>query len=297
MSSSDSTDRNRSRRNRRSSQADQIERNQPGGAADGDGGASPDSGESPRRRDQRGGVDFGSFVSSSARSSRDLFKTTGSRRSSARSTPSASSRSRPVESQTPETPAPEPRSERPRRYWRDAVAQSRGEEDADAGSSTPAQPASTPGGRGIRLPRRNQGGDGGAGRGIRFIPRDRDGDGGFLSGVTLPSRTLLGIIGGVLVLLVLLGFALSRIGNDTSDDGNVTPTATVQSVFDPGNDREPSTPGGDTAPASSATEPPASETAEPTASDERPRQGGDNQLDPRDDPTETPAAMSGEPLR
>lgn len=128
------------------------------------------------------------------------------------------------------------------------------------------------------------------------MPRDRGGEGGLLSGGTLPSRTLLGILGGVLLLLLLLVFALNQGGDDTSDDGNLTPTSTVESVLNPaegsdGTDADaPSTPESGEATEAGATEPPSDEAPEPTEDDDQPRQGGDNQLNPPDDPTETPAA-------
>lgn len=119
-----------------------------------------------------------------------------------------------------------------------------------------------------------------------------------LSGGTVPTRTLLGIIGGVVVLLLLLGYALSRGGDDTNDDRDVTPTATVQSIFNPAtgpNDADanvPSTPGSDPPTEASDTEPPSSESQDATEPDARPRPGGDNQLDLENDSTETPTAAS-----
>jgi hypothetical protein len=155
-------------------------------------------------------------------------------------------------------------------------------------------------------------------RAIRFARRDREGEsaagGGILSGGNYPSRTLLGVIGGAILLLLLLLFALNQIGNDNGDDA-LTPTSTVESVFDRNNGLEgpdaeaPATPGnGDTTePGNNAaateddvTEPASEETPEATRPDDRPRPGGDNQLDSPDGATETPDASvddlrAGEP--
>lgn len=134
------------------------------------------------------------------------------------------------------------------------------------------------------------------------MPRERSGDSGVLSGVNLPSRTLIGILGGVLVLLLLLGFALSQGGDDTGDDDGLTPTPTNESVLNPANPPDgtdldvPSPPAGGEATEAGATEPAAEEVPEPTEADDQPRPGGDNQLDSQDDPTETPTTSSADPL-
>jgi hypothetical protein len=148
--------------------------------------------------------------------------------------------------------------------------------------------------------------------------RDRAGEsaagGGILSGGNYPSRTLLGVVGGAILLLLLLLFALNQIGNDNGDDA-LTPTSTVESVFDrddglEGPDAEaPATPGsgdatepGDNAAATEedVTEPASGETPEGSEPGDRPRPGGDNQLDAPEDATETPEASvndlrAGEP--
>ncbi len=304
MSSKDSSDQRGSQRDRRSSSSDQPERNAPGGESGARGADAPGTGGSSRSRVRSGNADFGSFVSSSARSSGDLFKIPGSRRgpASSTSTPASSSPSGPERTQTPETRTPEPRADRPRRYWRDAVAQPGESETPGSATSERVQPTSTEGVRGNRIPRRNQGSNAGEGGRIRFMPRDRGDDGGFFSGGTLPSRTLLGILGGALLLLSLLVFALSQGGDDTGDDGNLTPTPTNESVLNPADepdgtdDDAPSTPGSGATTEAGATEPPSDEAPEPTEDDDQPRPGGDNQLDPQDDPTETPAASFDDPL-
>lgn len=301
MSSNDSSDRTGSRRDRRSSSSNQSERQSPGGQPDaGAADSAPGTGGTSRRRVRSGNADFGSFVSSSARSSGDLFKTGGSRRSDARSTstPASSSPAEPDRTRTPATSTPQPRADRPRRYWRDALAQAGEAETPGTATSLRTEPTSGQGARGIRTPRRDQGGDGGKGGGVVFIPRNRRGMGGFLSGGTLPSRTLLSILGGVLVLLLLLVFALNQGDDDTSDDGSLTPTSTVQSVFNPADGPDGTDTGAPTTPASGeptepvATQTPADAAPGSTEDDGRPRQGGDNQLSPPDDSTETPAASS-----
>ena len=298
MSSNDPSNRTGPRRERRSSPSSQSERRSSGGQSDATGGAAPGTGGSSRRRVRSGDADFGSFVSSSARSSGDLFKTGGSRRGTARPAPSASPPSH-DQSETSEPRAPEPRADRPRRYWRDAVAQSDEVETPRTATSGRTQASSAADSRQIRMPRRDRQGDGGNGGGIRFTPRDRGGRGGFLSGGTLPSRTLLGILGGVFLLLALLAFALNQRGDDAGDD-SPTPTSTVQSVFNPADGTDAgaaSTPAsGSGEPTAPATESPADSGPEATEDDSQPRQGGDNQLAPPDDSTETPTTFSDDSL-
>lgn len=106
---------------------------------------------------------------------------------------------------------------------------------------------------------------------------------------------MIGIIGGVLLLTALLVFALIQGGDDTDDDGNLTPTQTVESVLNPGGEADgpdasaPSTPGGGEDADGSTTEPASADASESTEENDQPQPGGDNQLDPPDDPTETPA--------
>lgn len=186
--------------------------------------------------------------------------------------------------------------DRPRRYWRDAVAQSGQSEKPPITTSAQTQPTPAERVRAIRIPGRNQSGAGEQGGRIRFLQRDREGGGGFHSGGTLPSRTLIGIIGGVLLLIALLVFALNQGGEDTDDDGNLTPTQTVESVLNPADEADgpdagaPSTPGGGEDADESATEPASEDASESTGENDQPQPGGDNQLDPPDDPSETPAA-------
>lgn len=312
MSSSDSSDRTGSRRDQRSSPSNQPAPDASGVQPDARGRDALGTGGSSRRRGRSGNSDFGSFVSSAVRTSADRFKTPDSRRAPSRATPSApqgpagATVPGPERTETAETRTPEPRRDRPRRYWRDSLAGSSGVGEGARGSSEDSEPASTGGSRGIRVTRRGQGDDGGDGGGrIRFERRNQgDGDGGgFIPGVNLPTRTLLGIIGGALLLLLSLVFILNQAGDDTNDDGDVTPTSTVESVLNPVDGLErtdadtPSTPGsGDAtqpggnrdANGSDATEPTSEETSGSTEEDEEPRRGGDNQLDPSNDATETP---------
>lgn len=294
MSSNDPSKRTEPRRERRSSASNQPERQSPGGQLGAAEGAAPGTGASSRRRLRSGDADFGSFVSSSARSSGDLFKTGGSRRSAARPTSAPGSPASPQSDQvrTSESQEPEPRADRPRRYWRDAVAQSGEAATPRTATSERTQASSAAPARGIRIPGRDREGGGG----IRFMPRDREGRGGFLPGGTLPSRTLLGILGGVILLISLLVFALNQGGEDAGDD-SLTPTSTVQSVLNPAEGTDagaPSSPGSGES-TEPATEPPANAAPQATEDGNRPRQGGDNQLSPPDDATETPAASSSGP--
>lgn len=297
MSSNDPSNRTGPRRERRSSASNQPERQSPGGQPDAAEGAAPGTGGSSRRRVRSGDADFGSFVSSSARSSGDLFKTGGSRRNAARSasTPGSPDTPQPDQARASESQTPEPRADRPRRYWRDAVAQTDEVESPRAPTFERTRTSSASGSREGQVPRRDREGGGG----IRFMPRDREGRGGFLTGGTLPSRTLLGILGGVILLLSLLVFALNQRGNDAGDD-SLTPTSTVQSVLNPADGTDagaPSTPGrGSGESTETATEPPANAPPQATEDDNQPRQGGDNQLSPPDDATETPAASSDDLL-
>ncbi len=283
MSSNDSSDRMGSRRDQRSSPSDRPQRSSTGRQPETPGDSGTSGSESSTRRVRTSGTDFGSFVSSTARSSADRFKTAQGRGGTTRSVPPASQGSAaPGGESTSERPAP--RSERSRRYWRDAAPPPGDVEERPAAPvrQEPARTTATSS-RSIRLAGREQGSN------------DRP-LGGLLSGVNLPSRTLLGIIGGVVVLLLLLVFALSQLGGDGNGD-YPGPTATVQSVFDRVNGLG-GTPGGEGAedpanttgaPNDAATEPAPGETPESTE-DAGPRRGGDNQLEPPDGGTETPAA-------
>jgi len=108
---------------------------------------------------------------------------------------------------------------------------------------------------------------------------------------------LLGIIGGVIVLISLLVFALNQNGGDSTNNAGLTPTSSVESVLNPvdgadnggastpGTD-QPAPPGDDAAaPDTGETEPASENPPEPTDEADEPRRGGDNQ---RNRPTETP---------
>lgn len=289
MSSSDSPERRRLRQDQRSTSP---------GASGGDAAGAPR--EAPRGDAASGGgssrrvpggsartTDFGSFVSSTARSSADRFKTSSGQGVTSRPTsggartPSGPSTSDPDTTATRVTRSVPQRTERPRRYWRDAVAQSpAGEEGVTAASpGVPADSPSPP--RGIRLARRDE----------------AEAGGGILSGGAIPFRTLLGIIGGVIVLVSLLVFALNQNGGDSTNNAGLTPTSSVESVLNPVDGTgagAPSTPGTDeTAPPSGDTVDPDRDVTDPASDDlpaptdeaGEPRRGGDNQ---RDLPTETP---------
>lgn len=292
MSSSDSPERRRPRQDQRSTSP---------GVSGGD-AASPrepsrgdaaSAGGSSRR--VAGGLarstDFGSFVSSTARSSADRFKTMGGQgvpprpSSGGARTPSGPPTPDPDTTATRVTQSAPQRTERPRRYWRDAVAESPGEEKRSESASPRVSAGSVPPPRGIRLAPRDEGETGG----------------GILSGGAIPSRTLLGIVGGVIVLVSLLVFALNQNqnGGDSTNNAGLTPTPAVESVLNPVDGAEPgapSTPSSDgaappdddtVAPDSEGMEPAAEDPPEPTDEAAEPRRGGDNQ---RDLPTETPEA-------
>lgn len=289
MSSSDSPERRRSRQDQRSTSpgvsgrdAAGAPREVPRGDAAGTSGSSRRVPGGPART-----TDFGSFVSSTARSSADRFKTTGGqgvtpRPSSGGSrTPPGPSTSDPDTTVTRVTRSAPQRTERPRRYWRDAVAQSPGGEENVTAASPRTSADTPPAPRGIRLARRDE----------------TEAGGGILSGGAIPSRTLLGIIGGVIVLISLLVFALNQNGGNSTNNAGLTPTSSVESVLNPvdGTDTgASSTPGTDetappdddtVVPDSDVTDPTSEDPPEPTDEAEEPRRGGDNQ---RDRPTETP---------
>lgn len=272
MSSRDSSNRPESRRpdpqRSEGRPAPQPERG--GNDASGTGGGS-------RQRIPGGRSDFGSFVSSTARSSGDLFKTSGTRRS-ARTT-------RPTGDEPVATPAagtedgdtrePAPRRDRPRRYWRDSLERSAGPGGLAASSTSTSRPSAD------GTPAEDRP------RGIRLVGREVSG----LSVANLSARAIIGILGGLLLLALLLIFALNQFGGDDGDDP--TPTSTAESVLGPvdGLPGADSTPADDPAEPTSGpddTAPPADD--EPTATDDEvePRRGGDNQ---RDQETETPEGI------
>ncbi len=291
MSSSDSPERRRLRQDQRSTSPDVSGGDAAGAPREPSRGDSGRAGGSSRR--VSGGparsTDFGSFVSSTARSSADRFKTTGGQgvapqpSSGGARTPSGSATPDSDTTATRVTRSAPQRGERPRRYWRDAVAQSPGQDERAAAASPRVPAGSTPPPRGVRLAPRDAGETGG----------------GILSGGAIPSRTLLGIIGGVIVLISLLVFALNQNGGDSTNNAGLTPTSAVESVLNPvdgGDPGVPSTPGTDglappnddtVAPDSDRTEPASGDPPEPTDEGVEPRRGGDNQ---RDLPTETPEA-------
>lgn len=236
--------------------------------------------DSTRSRDSReqnqpsgDSVDFGSFVSSTVRSSSELFGTPSrsSRRRTARSQPvstqgqpqeeSAQPRvrterpeaERPVTRSRPST-SPEQAGTRPSRYWRDQAAPI---DDVDADEA--------------ELEDDGQGGN--RSRGAWAF-----GDG------QRPSNAIIGGIVLLLLAIILIFWLLNRGGDDGGED--VTPTVTPESVIDPGTDSTPSSSGS----TPTSFQPPTEEPAEPTAT-EGPRRGGDNQRD--NDDEETPGASTG----
>ena len=247
-----------------------------------DTGASVESGRgssgSQDPRKPTGKADFGSFVSSTARSSADLFKTPG--RSTGGQPPRRSTGER-----TPARPSPEggerdasatsrrTQSERPRRYWRDSVAGAA----ATRASGEPAGGATSAGDERVV-------------RGTRTSAGDGDGIGGFLGGLRSAggsARNLLGIVLGALLLLLVIGFLVIRGGDDGGDDETPEPSAlTVLGTSIPSVSTEsPSTatPGAEAEPTEESSDP----TDQPT---EERRRGGDNQLDGGEDAggTQTP---------
>lgn len=215
-----------------------------------------------------GSVDFGSYVSSTVRSSAELFGTP------ARSAPSRNRPSRtrqPRQGVTPETqvtvtsrePAERPERDvpvtsraRPRTYWRDSVI----------GGRSPGEPLPDDDGDGA--------GDGGRTGGMLAwsFPEDER-----------TRRIIYAAVALALVALVALVWLLNRGGGDEEPP----PTGTIESVLDAAPsatepDDDGSTPSGFAPFIDDDEETPPSEPTEAV------RRGGDNQID-RDDPG-TPAA-------
>ncbi len=234
----------------------------------------PDSGASqPVQPDDA--VDFGSYVSSTVRSSAELFGTPArsasarsrsTRRRSPFSTKSTSGDDEPPSGEISEVDAGAgllPSRERPSRYWRDSLrsATSRGLGDPDEGDSA-------------------GGGRDGTTRRLVFMGfpnRDRSG---------------MAIIGGI-ALAILASIALIWFLT-RGDDGGVTsdPTPTQESVIDSvpspaDDDTDGSTPGGIPPFVPNGT--PAPESTEEI------RRGGDNQLDQNDDESTPGASTSDDP--
>lgn len=220
-------------------------------------------------------VDFGSYVSSTVRSSSELFGTPArsaphrgrakDARTSSSST-SASGSSIPTADSTtegdPTTRPPVPARERPDRYWRDSVGST-----ATDGPEEPGEGESGDGGGSFR----------------DLVPW------GFPDGER-PGKAPIAIIALVLLAIVALIWFLNR-GEDGGDETDPTPTqeSVIDAVPSPADvDDASSTPAG--IPPFVRDETP---TPEPT---EEVRRGGDNQLD-QDDAESTPDASStGGPL-
>jgi len=221
-------------------------------------------------------VDFGSYVSSTVRSSSELFGTparsaphrhrsTQSRTSSS-STSATSARIPTSESSTDGDPATRPLApaqERPNRYWRDSV-----------GSTVADRP---------NEPVERESDDGGGGSFRNMVPW------GFPGG-DRPGKALIAAIALVLLAIVALIWFLNR-GEDGG--GATDPTPTRESVID-----AVSSPAEvDDASATPAGIPPfvRDETPMPEPTEEV-RRGGDNQLD-QDDSESTPdISTTGDPL-
>jgi len=263
-------------RSRRENDPVDSSSNDPG--TPGEPGRGPEKSQDPRK--PAAATDFGSFVSSTARSSADRFKTPGR-------TSSGQSQRRAPREGSPAQPSAErgerdgsaasrrTSSERPRRYWRDSVA-------GAASARDPGDPGDgeSPSGRERFFQRgRTSAGDEGKGGG-RFFDQLLPGEGG-------SSRTLLGILLGAFLILLLVGFLVNR--GDDDDNGVPTLEPTSQNVLStsiPSAGTEPpttATPGLDAEPSQSPTD----TTEEPT---EQRRRGGDNQRDQDAEPegTQTP---------
>ena len=220
-------------------------------------------------------VDFGSYVSSTVRSSAELFGTPA-RSAPKRSQPSqqkpatpparASDRyvppSEEIEASESEPQSPRASRDRSNRYWRDSVSPGSGAE--------PEIPSDTDG-------------DGGGGR---F-------GGGFLSSM-FPNgeRPSNNVIIGTVALALLAIIALVWFLNRDSDGGQeLTPTPTSETVFDAEASAtevdDPSTPTGFV--------PPRQSPATPTPT-EGPRRGGDNVRDQESTDSTPDASNTGDPL-
>ncbi|HYJ13827.1 MAG TPA: M28 family peptidase, partial [Thermomicrobiales bacterium] len=244
--------------------------------ADGDQQPSPSS-ESGSRSGPTGreqDVDFGSYVSSTVRSSAELFGTTGRSSRSRKAKGTEPTEPATAESSGVARPASQPKREtvdtaqdvtrRSGRYWRETVVQEQGVEEYDV----PTVAASA-------------GGSGGTMDTIRSrFPWAFD-EGG---------RPTVPVLGGLaaLALLVLLAIWVAVQGDDPDTDGNATETPAV--VIGAPTD-ETSSGEDDSTPTGFVPVPTLGPESDVTPT---PQRGGDNQRNR--DPNETPEANGGDPL-
>ncbi len=248
------------------------------------GAVGPDSGQQqPKTTDES--VDFGSYVSSTVRSSADLFGTptrSSSSRNRGKRTDPEPAPSNPPDGDPVPAPPRSPRqrpartsntvasveSNRPRTYWRDSVA-----EDSEADEYTDD--------------RREDPEDGGFGDRFSAMFPWKLPDDGRTRGI------ILGLVALAIVALVLLIWFLNR----GDDDDSPPPTGTVESVINaPGATDPPTESSGDASTPSGFIPFEEDETPEPEPeATEAVRRGGDNQLD-SDDPV-TPGAGLDAPAR
>lgn len=229
-------------------------------------------------------VDFGSYVSSTVRSSADLFGTptrSSSSRNRGRRTEPEPAPSNPPDGDSVPAPSRLPRqraartsntaataeSNRPRTYWRDSVAgDATSDEYADDRREVPEN----------------------GGFGDRF--------GGMFPWKFPDDGRTRGIILGVVALAILALVLLLWFLNRGDDDDSPPPTGTVESVINaPGATDPPTESSGDASTPSGFIPFEEDETPEPEPeATEAVRRGGDNQLD-RDDPG-TPGARLDVPV-
>lgn len=217
-------------------------------------------------------VDFGSYVSSTVRSSAALFgapaRSGRSGRRTARSADRTPGSSPPSGSALPPTevedePVARQRN-RPRTYWRDSVSS-----DRDDGPRVTYDD-----------------GDGGGDRGGKFPWRFPD-----------DNRTRMLILGGAALVLVAIVALIWVLNRDGDGSGTQDPTATMESVLDAAPTATEAGSGAET------DDPPSTPTGFEPATDQEPavtptdevRRGGDNQIN-ADDPGTPDASRTDDPL-